>query len=213
MLGPIFSYAYTGLWNGACCFELRHWRMMMAQDLSRAEERRGTRRLMLAGGVLAAFLLVAVVLWPLVVDNKLGIGPGGADQSRTPDLTTSRGTQVQRAAESSEGKNNPAGQEDGSGARARQIRETSQPLQLTDEQRQKVRQIIAKENAPKEQKVDFELMIGTAVPRQARLQDIPPEITQLMNGYWGDQYLLAGDTMIIVDHQSRRVVAIVPGVA
>jgi len=185
----------------------------MAQDLSRAEERRGTRRLMLAGGVLAAFLLVAVVLWPLVVDNKLGIGPGGADQSRTPDLTTSRGTQVQRAAESSEGKNNPAGQEDGSGARAQQIRETSQPLQLTDEQRQKVRQIIAKENAPKEQKVDFELMIGTAVPRQARLQDIPPEITQLMNGYWGDQYLLAGDTMIIVDHQSRRVVAIVPGVA
>jgi len=34
-----------------------------------------------------------------------------------------------------------------------------------------------------------------------------------MNGYWGDQYLIAGDTMNIVDQHSRRVVAIVPGVA
>ena len=57
------------------------------------------------------------------------------------------------------------------------------------------------------------MVIGTAVPKRARLQDLPPEITQLMNGYWGDQYLIAGDTMNIVDQHSRRVVAIVPGVA
>ena len=56
----------------------------------------------------------------------------------------------------------------------------------------------------------FEMMIGAAVPAQVQLQDIPPEITQVMNGYWGDQYVLTSDKMIIVDQHSRRVVAIVP---
>jgi hypothetical protein len=34
-----------------------------------------------------------------------------------------------------------------------------------------------------------------------------------MNGYWDDQYVLVRDTMVIVDRNSRRVAAIVPGVA
>ena len=54
------------------------------------------------------------------------------------------------------------------------------------------------------------MTIGAAVPKQVQLKDMPPEVTQLMNG--GDQFLVAGDTMIIVDQHSRRVVAIVPGV-
>lgn len=185
----------------------------MPQELSTREQRRGTRSLMLGGAILAAILLVVVVVWPLVIENQLGTPSGGADVSATPDLTASRGVPAQRAAESTAGKSNPAGQEDGSGGRARQIRETSQPLQLSEDQRQQLKQIIAKQNAPREDKVDFEVMIGSAVPKQAQLQDIPPEVTQLMNGYWGDQYLIAGDSMIIVDQHSRRVVAIVPGVA
>jgi hypothetical protein len=50
------------------------------------------------------------------------------------------------------------------------------------------------------------------VPHQVALKDIPPEITQVMNGYQGDQYLLVQDEMVIVDQHSRRVVAIVPAV-
>jgi hypothetical protein len=34
-----------------------------------------------------------------------------------------------------------------------------------------------------------------------------------MNGYWGDEYVVVGDTMIIVDQHTRRIVAIVPKVA
>jgi hypothetical protein len=34
-----------------------------------------------------------------------------------------------------------------------------------------------------------------------------------MNGFWGDQYLLVQNEMVIVDQHSRRVVAIVPSVA
>ena len=38
-------------------------------------------------------------------------------------------------------------------------------------------------------------------------------VTSIMDGYWGDKYLMVRNTLVIVDHQSRRVVAIVPGVA
>lgn len=68
-------------------------------------------------------------------------------------------------------------------------------------------------DAPKIDKAPFELMIGTALPRQVPLKDIPAEITQVMSGFWGDQYLLVQNEMVIVDQHSRRVVAIVPSVA
>jgi hypothetical protein len=52
-----------------------------------------------------------------------------------------------------------------------------------------------------------------AVPRQTELHDLPREVAEAMNGYWDDQYVLVRDTMVIVDRNSRRVAAIVPGVA
>jgi Protein of unknown function (DUF1236) len=184
----------------------------MAQELSRSDERRGTRRLVIGGAVVAAILLVVTVMWPLVLENKLSTPNGGANPSTTPDLTAANGLPMQRAAESTVGKSNPGGQDDSTGGRARQIEQSSQPLQLSDQQKQQVKQVLAQESPPRTEKANFELMIGTAVPRQTELKDIPPEITRIMNGYWGDQYLVAGDTMIIVDQHSRRVVAIVPGV-
>jgi uncharacterized protein DUF1236 len=185
----------------------------MPPELSREQEQRGTRRLLLGAAVVAAVLLVAFVLWPLLLPNKIGTPPGGAKPSTTPDVTKSRGAPAQHSAESTIGKSNPAGPEDATGGRERQIKETSRALQLSDSQREQLKQILTKQNPPKTDKADFELMIGAAVPGQAPLQDIPPEITQVMNGYWGDQYLIVRNSLVIVDQHSRRVVAIVPGVA
>jgi hypothetical protein len=56
------------------------------------------------------------------------------------------------------------------------------------------------------------MMVGTSVPQQARLADLPPEATQVLNGYWGDQYLIAGKDLVVVDHNSRRVAAIISDV-
>jgi hypothetical protein len=60
--------------------------------------------------------------------------------------------------------------------------------------------------------VDFSVVIGAAVPRQAQLKDLPATLADMLNGYNGDQYILIRDQMIIVDHQSRRIVAVIPGV-
>lgn len=55
-------------------------------------------------------------------------------------------------------------------------------------------------------------MIGTSVPRQTQVADLPPEVTQVLNGFWGDQYLIAGNTLVIVDQHSRRVAGIIAGI-
>jgi hypothetical protein len=167
---------------------------------------------MLGGAACAAILLVAVVAWPLMTENQLGTPPGGANPAKTLETTVGRTAPAQQAAESTIGKNDPAGQEDSTGGRARALKQSSRALQLDERQRQQVRDILGRQSAPRVAQPNFELMIGTAVPGQVQLQDIPPEITQVMNGYWGDQFLLTQDKMIIVDQHTRRVVAIVPTV-
>jgi Spy/CpxP family protein refolding chaperone len=170
----------------------------------------GTRRMFAAAAVIAAVVAIATLVWPLVTQNQVGTPKGGANPSTASDTTTSRGAPAQQGAESTVGKSNPAGQ-DTNNARAKDIKQSSRALQLTDQQRQQIKDVIARQSdAPRLQTAPFELMIGSAVPQQVELKDIPPEITQVMNGYWGDEYVLVQDKMVIVDQHSRRVAAIVP---
>ena len=173
----------------------------------------GTRRMFVGGAVAAAVLGAGIIAWPFVTQNQIGTPKGGANPASAPDTTVSRGAPAQKAAQSAVGKNDPAGQ-DANGGRARDIKQSSQALQLNDEQHQKIKDVIAHQSdPPKVGRAPFEMMIGAAVPQQVELKDVPPEITEVMNGYWGDQYVLVQDELVIVDQHSRRVVAIVPAVA
>jgi hypothetical protein len=51
------------------------------------------------------------------------------------------------------------------------------------------------------------------VPAQAELHQLPGTVSSIMNGYQGDNYILVRDQLVIVDRESRRVVAIIPGIA
>jgi hypothetical protein len=173
------------------------------------------RRLLVGGGIVAALLLVGVSVWPLVTSNQLGTPAGGAKPSASLEVTGSRGDPAQQSAESTVGRSDPAGQEDASGGRAPAIKQSSHALQLDLQQRGKLKNIIAQQSDPPkvDQKAPFEIMIGAAVPRQVALKDLPAEITRVLNGYWGDQYVLVQDKLVIVDQHSGRVVAIVPGLS
>jgi hypothetical protein len=173
------------------------------------------RRLFVGGGIIAVLLLVGVAAWPLLTTNQLGTPKGGASPATARDNSGPRGAPAQTSAESTVGKNDPAGQEDTSGGRARAIKQSSQALQLNPQQREQLKGIIGQQADPPkiEGKPPFEMMIGAAVPRQVGSKDLPAEITQVLNGYWGDYYVLVQDKLVIVDQHSARVVAIVPGVA
>jgi hypothetical protein len=190
--------------------------MPMVKDLSRDDERRGTRRIMLAGSAVAAALFVGLLGWfatphLLGTADNLGRPPSGADRS-TAATTIGTGVPTQREAESAVAKNDPAGLEDRTGGRARNIKESSQPVSLDQAKREKLLAIFADAKGPKVDRPNFEMMIGTAVPRQTELADLPPEATEVLNGYWGSQYLIAGKDLVVVDQHSRRVAAIIAGV-
>jgi hypothetical protein len=188
----------------------------MVKNLSRNEERQGTRRMMLAGAATAGALFVGLFGWFAIphllgTTDYLGRPSSGADRN-TAATTVGTGVPTQREAESAVAKNDPAGLEDRTGGRARNIKQSSRPVSLNQEQRERLQSIFSNAQGPKVDRPNFEMMIGTAVPRQTELADLPSEATEVLNGYWGSQYLIAGKDLVVVDQHSRRVAAIIAGV-
>ncbi|MDA9426037.1 hypothetical protein XH97_28540 [Bradyrhizobium sp. CCBAU 53380] len=172
---------------------------------------RGSGRLFAGAAGVAIVLAIGVTIWPFLTEDQLGTPPGGANPATRSDTTASRGAPAQNAAQSTVGRTDPAGLEDSAGGRARAIKQSSHALTLDPRQRSQIRNVIADhQDAPKIEKAPFEMMIGAAVPEQVATKDIPVDLTKIMNGYWGDQYLLVQNDLVIVDQHSRRVVAIVP---
>jgi len=173
--------------------------------------------LVIAGCCAAAVLFIAVIAWVALpkatnVSDHVGRPASGADKN-APTTGVGTGVPTQREAQSRVG-NDPAGVEDNSGGRARQIKQSAEALSLSDDQRRQLRTIIAQQqNPPRLERSNFELMIGTSVPQQTSVADLPAEATQVLNGYWGDQYLMVGESLVVIDQHTRRVVAIVSGVS
>jgi hypothetical protein len=188
----------------------------MVKDLSRSTERDGTRKVMMTGAVFAAVLFVGFIIWFAVpqmfgATDYLGRPSTGA-HTGAPGTTVGTGVPTQREAISKTAKQDPAGTEDSTGARARDVKQTTEAANLSDQQRDQLRSIISSAKAPTMDRPNFEMMIGTSVPRQTQVADLPPEITQVLNGFWGDQYLIAGNDLVIVDQHSRRVAGIIADV-
>jgi hypothetical protein len=170
----------------------------------------GNQRMMLVAAVVAAVLFLGVLGWSFL-DNPLGRAPGSAGGSAGGDVTTLPSKQAQRSGESAVGKNDPGGQPGQPGERQRAIKGSAQPLSLSDDQRRQVSSIIAgQSDLQRADQARFELMIGVLVPDQIALSDLPPEVTEIMNGYWGDQCLVVAGRLVIIDRQTRRIVALVP---
>lgn len=58
--------------------------------------------------------------------------------------------------------------------------------------------------------VPFSIAVGAAVPEGTRLADLPQQVAQQFPSFKNDQYLIVGDQVLIVEKQTRRIVAIVP---
>ena len=167
-------------------------------------------------GIGVALVLCAVVLiWALVFipRGQLGSnarqatgGPTGvlANQGAGGSTTAKNDSVVPQSSPSvGAGQNSPAA--------AAQIDKSAGPLQLTDAQRAKIRSYFAGNKGDHTGSADFALSVGAAVPQQARLQKLPPQISSVLGGYQADQYILVGNQLVIVDPNARRVVAVIPG--
>jgi hypothetical protein len=177
--------------------------------MSRQDEQRGTRRMLFGASVIAIALLAAVLIWvfgfsPGVITGR-NIGSGHAT------ATVPRSNQVSGA--SGVGKLGASGvPENSTSEKVQAIDKSAHPIELTQQQRDQIRSYFAGRSTARTDHATFTLSVGAAVPKQVDLQNLPPALSTILRGYEGDKYLLVKDELVVVDSQSRRVDAIVPGV-
>jgi hypothetical protein len=89
---------------------------------------------------------------------------------------------------------------------------TNVNVNLTTEQRTKIHSIIvADRGAPRVAHADFDVRVGTVVPREkVKLAPLPSTIVEIQPAWRGYEYFLVGDEIVVVDPATLRIVAVVP---
>jgi hypothetical protein len=89
---------------------------------------------------------------------------------------------------------------------------TNVNVNLTSEQRTKIHSIIvADRSAPRVAHADFDVRVGTVVPREkVKLAPLPSTIVEIQPAWRGYEYFLVGDEIVVVDPATLRIVAVVP---
>jgi hypothetical protein len=81
---------------------------------------------------------------------------------------------------------------------------------ITPEKRTQIHQVFVKErSAPRVDRVDFSLSVGTAVPRSVRFVPVPSTIVEIEPSWRGYDYFMVGDQIVIVDPRSLEIVAVI----
>jgi hypothetical protein len=188
-----------------------------------SEEEGGARKLVDRAAIVGCILVVAAWFtspWFLGSKDHL-VKSSTASAVHTPATVgnavparseATSGIARQNPAGKEAAKQNPADDEHASVGRASATKETSEPINITDAQRATLRSIFASGNPPRVERPSFEVMIGASVAEQTPLADLPPEAPKVLNGFSGDQFVIAGDELVIVNQRSRRVAAIIGGV-
>jgi hypothetical protein len=139
-------------------------------------------------------------------NERLGQSPG----DRQKDMT--RGAQEEKRGTESKG----AQEERGAGAKGNerlgQSRGSSKTsLQLSQDQRTRIQAVIGKEHAPRFSGSEhFDITVGARVPRDVHIAVLPEDIVSIVPEYRGFDYILVGDSILIVDPVTLEIVAVIP---
>jgi cell division protein FtsN len=80
---------------------------------------------------------------------------------------------------------------------------------LTSEQRSKISTNIRQTNVKRETNVNFNISVGTTVPRTVTLHALPPTVVEVYPQWRGYRFVLVEDEIIIIEPGSYRIVAVI----
>jgi hypothetical protein len=102
--------------------------------------------------------------------------------------------------------------ENRSGAAENRGSTTNVNVNLSSEQRTRIHSIIvADRSAPRVAHVDFDVNVGTVVPRgRVKFVPLPTTIVEIEPSWRGFEYFLVGDELVVVDPATLRIVAVLP---
>ena len=134
-----------------------------------------------------------------------------AQRSNEPNRMNS-GQTNERTNERSGQTNERSGQTNERGTAETRGGNTNVSVNLTSEQRTKIHSIVVSEhNAPRVAHVDFDVRVGTVVPRgKVKFVTVPSTIVEIEPQWRGFEYFMVGDEIVIVDPATLRIVAVIP---
>lgn len=91
--------------------------------------------------------------------------------------------------------------------------QTNVNVNLTADQRSRIRETVVRQsNAPRigRSEVNFNLSVGTVVPRTVRVVALPAAVIEIHPAWRGYSYILVGEEIVVVEPGSLRIVAIIP---
>jgi hypothetical protein len=85
-------------------------------------------------------------------------------------------------------------------------------VKLNDQQRNEIRStVIEKSGAPRVGHVDFDVMVGTVVPRErVHVAPVPETLVQIEPEWRGYRYFVYNDEIVIVNPRDMKIVAVLP---
>jgi uncharacterized membrane protein len=84
-------------------------------------------------------------------------------------------------------------------------------VQLSQDQRTRIQAVIGKEHAPRFSGSEhFDITAGARVPRDVHVAVLPEDIVSIVPEYRGFDYILVGDSILIVDPVTLEIVAVIP---
>ena len=94
----------------------------------------------------------------------------------------------------------------------RRLQGNASGVTLNDEQRTRIRDtVVDARGAPRLGSVDFDIAVGTAVPRgRIHVVPVPETLVQIEPEWRGFLYFIVRDELVIVNPQDMRIVAVVP---
>jgi len=80
---------------------------------------------------------------------------------------------------------------------------------LSNEQRTKISSTIRQTSVKRESNVNFNISVGTVVPRTMTLHALPATVIEVYPQWRGYRFVLVGDEIIIIEPGSYRIVAVI----
>ena len=81
-------------------------------------------------------------------------------------------------------------------------------INLNDRDRTRIREVIVRRNIPHARNIDFDLRVGTVIPRRVRLVSIPEEVVRIHPRFRRDRIFIANGEIVIVDPVTLRIIAV-----
>jgi hypothetical protein len=129
--------------------------------------------------------------------------------SRTEGQAPRDQGQIQRDQDRQQGQNQREPERNQKGAREGERGGANVTVNLTSEQRTKIRDTVFKEkDAPRVGKVDFSLNEGTVIPRSVKIVEIPQVIVAIHPEWQRYKYFIVNEELVIVEPETLRIVAI-----